>query len=664
VTALKPQTRPLRVVALATYPDDAACTRFRISQYIDLLGAEGAQVTLLPFLTRTAFRHLYDPRKWLRTGLSLVAGMLRRIGHLPAVLRADVIFIQREAMLLGPPMIEWFAMRIGRRPLVLDLDDATYLDHASSVYGKLSKLLKASRKTDRLIDWSSLVICGNDVIADHVRARGRPAEVMPTIVDTSLFSPRTYDFDRPVPIIGWVGSHSTTEYFNRIIPVLEKLGREFRFRVRIVGAGQPISIPGVDVESLPWRQEREVFDFQTLDIGVYPLPNDVWAEAKSGLKAIEYLSVGVPFVASPVGVVAHLGNDGETHFLAETAEEWYDALARLLADRNLRRTMGAAARDYAVANFSVKEFGITLYGLLRQAQKPKPRIRAATTQKPSPSMISNTSNVDSLVVSGFGDEWKRFDQTAVDETELRELFEGYFGVFPWESLPPNATGMDMGCGSGRWARLVAPRVGKLICIDASEEAAAVAKRNLAAHPNCEVIVASVHDIPIADASLDFAYTLGVLHHVPDTVAGLRSCAAKLKPGAPLLVYLYYALDNRPFWFRLIWHISNPVRLIISRLPHTLRYFFSQALAAVVYWPLARLARALERAGMNVELMPLSYYRRRSFYVMRTDVLDRFGTRLEQRFTRDEIVTMMRDAGLENIRFSDSAPFWCAVGMKT
>jgi ubiquinone/menaquinone biosynthesis C-methylase UbiE len=272
-------------------------------------------------------------------------------------------------------------------------------------------------------------------------------------------------------------------------------------------------------------------------------------------------------------------------------------------------------------------------------------------------------NVDESVVSGFGDEWSRFDQAAVTDDELREVFNGYFSIFPWEKLPADAVGLDVGCGSGRWARLVAPRVGKLICADASKEAAAVAKRNLAAHPNCEVVVASVDDLPVPDDFADFAYSLGVLHHVPDTAAGLRSCAAKLKKGAPFLIYLYYALDNRPIWFRVLWRMSNPVRLVISRLPHGLRYLFSQTLAGLVYWPLARLARLFERLGMNVELMPLTYYRRRSFYVMRNDVLDRFGTRLEQRFTRAQIETMMREAGFDQIRFSDTAPFWCAVGIR-
>jgi SAM-dependent methyltransferase len=272
-------------------------------------------------------------------------------------------------------------------------------------------------------------------------------------------------------------------------------------------------------------------------------------------------------------------------------------------------------------------------------------------------------NLEPDVVSGFGDEWSRFDQSGVDERELRTLFEMYFGIFPWNELPGDALGFDAGCGSGRWARLVAPRVGRLICVDAAAAALEVARRNLAGLPNVELHHASVDDMPIDDGSADFGYSLGVLHHVPDTGSAVRSCVAKLKPGAPFLLYLYYALDNRPAWFRTIWRMSELVRYAVSRAPHGVRYVLSQILAAFVYWPLSRIARLLRALGRDVSGFPLSFYSDRSFYVMRNDALDRFGTRLEQRFTRAQIERMMRDAGLTDIRFSERPPHWCAVGIR-
>ncbi len=272
-------------------------------------------------------------------------------------------------------------------------------------------------------------------------------------------------------------------------------------------------------------------------------------------------------------------------------------------------------------------------------------------------------NIDAAVVDGFGDEWSRFDQSELSAAELRQLFDEYFDIFPWHELPPDAVGLDLGCGSGRWARLVAPRVGRLLCFDASQAAVDVARRMLAAVENAEVAVAGVDELPVPDGSADFAYSLGVLHHIPDTAAALRSCVRKLRPGAPFLVYLYYRFDNRPAWYRILWKLTEGVRYTVSRSPKPVRYVVSQFLAATVYWPLARLARVAERMGMRAESFPLSYYRHRSYYVLRTDALDRFGTRLEQRFTRSEIEAMMTDAGLVDIIFSSHAPFWCAVGRR-
>jgi SAM-dependent methyltransferase len=272
-----------------------------------------------------------------------------------------------------------------------------------------------------------------------------------------------------------------------------------------------------------------------------------------------------------------------------------------------------------------------------------------------------TSNLDSDVVKGFGDEWSRFDQLSLSVDELSSMFDNYFHIFPWECLPADAVGFDLGCGSGRWARLVAPRIGKLHLIDPSG-AIEVAKRNLEGQPNCEFHKASVDDIPLADGSCDFGYSLGVLHHIPDPEAGLQQCVRKLKRGAPFLLYLYYRFDNRPAWFKAVWKASDIGRQIVSKLPYSARFAASQLLAAGIYFPLARTARLIEKLGIDPQLIPLSQYRQNSFYTMRTDALDRFGTRLEKRFTKIEMRRMMENCGLTEITFSDRS-FWTAIGYK-
>ena len=272
-------------------------------------------------------------------------------------------------------------------------------------------------------------------------------------------------------------------------------------------------------------------------------------------------------------------------------------------------------------------------------------------------------NQDKNTVDGFGDEWSRFDQLDLPQAEQQLLFDEYFSVFPWKKISKESTGFDLGCGTGRWAKSVAPKVKKLICIDPSS-ALDIAKKNLSNFDNCVFDSATVDEMPMQDNSMDFGYSLGVLHHVPDTALGIKQCVKKLKIGAPLLLYLYYRFDNRPWWFRLIWFVTDLLRRIVSKMPYKLRYVSSQIISIIVYLPLARFALFLEKLNFNVSNFPLSSYKNLSFYTMRTDALDRFGTRLEQRFTRNEIKNMMQNAGLENIEFSNSKPFWVAVGNKS
>lgn len=273
-------------------------------------------------------------------------------------------------------------------------------------------------------------------------------------------------------------------------------------------------------------------------------------------------------------------------------------------------------------------------------------------------------NLDEATVRSFGREWSRFDQSRVPEATLRRMFLEYFEIFPWERVPEGAVGADVGCGSGRWARFAAERASVLHCIDASVEALSVARLCLSALPNIVFHRCSIDALPFEEGSLDFAYSLGVLHHVPDTAAAFKAIARTLKKDAPFLVYLYYAFENRPAWYRFLWGLSELARGTIARLPAAPQSFLCDALALSIYWPLARVAHFAEGAGLEVANFPLALYRDRDFYSMRTDARDRFGTPLEKRFRADEIRQMMMDAGLAQIRFSERPPYWCAVGIKS
>src|ERR1700674_4206352 len=253
----------MKVLALASYPIEDASTRYRVAEFIEPLAEQGITLTLHPFLDSRLLGSLYKRAEWPRTAVGLMRAALRRMAAVWRGHQGDVLFVQREAMMFGPPIIEWLAMRVGRCPMVLDLDDATYVSYLSPTYGRWGSALKWFSKTNDLIRWAEVVTCGNRAIAEYVREQGKQATIIPTVVDTERFRPRVKlnsDPSRePVPVIGWVGTHSTYQYLSSIFPALQRLAEEHRFRLKVVGAGrEEIAIPGVEVENLEWNLEREI----------------------------------------------------------------------------------------------------------------------------------------------------------------------------------------------------------------------------------------------------------------------------------------------------------------------------------------------------------------------------------------------------------------------
>ena len=345
----------MNVLALASYPVEAAATRYRLKQFVRPLAARGIDLEIRPFTSTELFRSLYRQGSFARNAAGLLIAALKRFADLPAVRKADVILIQREAMIFGPPAVEWSAKRLFRRPILLDLDDATYVPYDSPTYGSMGRIFKWFSKTDNLIKWADVVTCGNRGIADYVSSKGAKARILATVVDTDVFKPRPADNSRPV--VGWVGTHSTLPYLKTIFPVLTSLAKHYDFRLRVVGAGNDVTVPGVEVENLPWQLDREVEDFQSIDIGVYPIDGSLyggrWAQGKSGFKAVQYMAVGVPYVATPVGGSAEIGEAGVTHFFASSEDEWYRALEILLRDQSRRLEMGRSGREHALAHYTI-----------------------------------------------------------------------------------------------------------------------------------------------------------------------------------------------------------------------------------------------------------------------------------------------------------------------
>lgn len=362
----------MKVLALASYPVEAAATRYRLHQFITPLAEQGITLTISPFIDARLFERLYRRGSLPATAAGLLGAAFRRLVDVSAAKEADVVLVQREAMMFGPPLIEWLMARVYGRPMVLDLDDATYVSYTSPTYGTVGKALKWSGKTEDLIRWARVVTCGNRAIADYVAGKGATARVIPTVVDTEVFRPAIRRTGEGSTVLGWIGTHSTFPYLKSIFGVLEKLAKDHPFRLKIVGAGQEdIGIHGVEVENLQWQLKREIEDFQSIDIGLYPIDASLysgnWASGKSGFKAIQYMAVGIPYVATPVGGSSEIGAEGTTHFFAGSDDAWYAALETLITDVTKRTEMGAAGRRHVTEHYNLPAQADKLAKALREA---------------------------------------------------------------------------------------------------------------------------------------------------------------------------------------------------------------------------------------------------------------------------------------------------------
>jgi len=270
-------------------------------------------------------------------------------------------------------------------------------------------------------------------------------------------------------------------------------------------------------------------------------------------------------------------------------------------------------------------------------------------------------NLNQEVIDSFGHEWAAFDYA---ESETDEALDSQFLAYcaPIDLSQFNARSSvvaDFGAGSGRWASRLLPYFSLVYALEPSAGANNVLKSKFSKESRMKILQETVGANSIPAGSLDLAMSLGVLHHIPDTGLAIKDVAGKIKSGGVFLCYLYYKLENKPLYYRGLFWASNSLRWVISRLPYAVRRFIARAIAALVYFPLARAAKLLERRGKNVSNFPLHHYANMPFVMLQNDALDRFGTRLEQRFSKKEITEMLGNAGLDlsTLKFSDIEPFW-------
>lgn len=330
----------------------APSQRFRLELYETYLREAGIEYCMKPFLDQGAADNLYKKGAVVLKLSGLIRGFLRRIFLLLFTIhKFEFVYVMRQASPIGPPIFEWMVAKLWRKKMIYDFDDALWIPRTSKE-NKLAAWLKCSWKVRYIIRWSYKVNAGNEFLANYARQFNSNVEIIPTCVDTDRHHSLVKQHHDGKPVIGWTGSHSTLEFLLPVIPILEILEEQYDFSFLVICNKKP-DLNLRDWKYLEWNEESEVDDLLKMDIGIMPLPDSPWTAGKCGFKIIQYLSLGIPAIASPVGVNSSIIDQGVNGFLCSTRAEWLESMAILLQNPALRSQMGLAGRDTIKSRYSI-----------------------------------------------------------------------------------------------------------------------------------------------------------------------------------------------------------------------------------------------------------------------------------------------------------------------
>lgn len=334
---------------------------------------KGVEITYSPFETKALRQILYQTGHTLEKVRAVLQNMNRRRREVSSqsLRDYDLVYVFREAAIFGPA---WFEKRIAGRglPMIFDFDDAVFVAYKSPSNGYLS-YLKFPQKTATICRVSSHVMAGNQYLADYAKQFNENVTIVPTTIDTEKYRVVEKDGSDDAVTIGWSGSFSTVQHLDTIREVLRDLAGEERFRLRVIGTPN-YQLPGVETEAVEWRSETEIEDLRRIDIGLMPLPDDQWSKGKCGLKALQYMALGIPTVCSPVGVNSTIIRDGENGFLADGKDEWIEKLKKLIHSVELRKKLGLEGRKTVEETYSARVQAPRVFEIFKSVIKEKVKI--------------------------------------------------------------------------------------------------------------------------------------------------------------------------------------------------------------------------------------------------------------------------------------------------
>ena len=348
------RTPSAKVLFLVPYPlRTAPSQRFRVESFLPELTASGISYRIEPFFDQGTGRILYKEGYFFLKLLGLCKGFIKRWWVLIFILPFyDYVFIHREAAPVGPPVFEWIIAKFFRKKVIYDFDDAIWIPNTSAA-NHFANWFKAFWKVKRICGWAYKVVGGNDYLCNYAKQFNKNVVKIPTCIDTEKYHPRPTPFSAAELVVGWTGSHSTIKYLDQIVPVIDEVQKTFDFKFTIIADKKPL-LTLKKWQFIPWNIDTEIEDLMKLDIGVMPLVPDAWSEGKCGFKLIQYLALGIPAVASPVGVNKTIIEQDCNGYLCKSGEEWIAALSELVKDEQKRIEWGKRGREKVLKEFSIQ----------------------------------------------------------------------------------------------------------------------------------------------------------------------------------------------------------------------------------------------------------------------------------------------------------------------
>ncbi len=355
----------MNVLFIAPYPTaEAPSQRFRYEQYFSLMKKEGITFTTSTFIDKKAWAILYKKGHFFDKVAALIRGYLRRVGNIFSLRKYDVVFIHREASPFGPPIFEWLITKVFRKYTIFDFDDAIWIPNASESNSKLTMVFKRFHNTGDICKWVNVVSVGNKYLAEYAGQFNKNVVVNPTTIETDDHHNVVKQHDNTVFVIGWTGSHSTLKYLNDIYPILERLEKKYIFEFHVI-ADVPPRFSMKSLRFVKWNKGSEINDLLQFNIGIMPLPDDIWSKGKCGFKALQYMALGIPAIVSNVGVNAEIVDHDVNGFICNTLEDWETYLELSITNPKKVEELSLHTRSKIVDNYSVKSNSRNFLNILR-----------------------------------------------------------------------------------------------------------------------------------------------------------------------------------------------------------------------------------------------------------------------------------------------------------